>query len=523
MRLKELRIKNFGKLSDKTISLDDGINVIYGENESGKSTIHTFIRGMFFGMERARGRAAQKSAFAKYEPWENPNYYSGELDFEVDDKRFVLSRNFDKYHKDVSLICLDDGEELSVEHGDLEMLMDGLSGQTYDNTFSIAQLSARPGVSLAEELKNYAMNYYASGDSELKLNVAIDKLKSRDKEIRKLSEEYTEKKQSQREHISQEMSYIWRDIHKLTQEKEELQKELEERREHDKRKEQDMQKHDVEKHHKIDEIRPVGWRVHPIEIIACLLLISATFIFLPQPFNYLLAIVLTLLSVIYIWNRMKISKKVEKTEPEIILEEITPAEDRLSAERLQWEIQHREEVLGERQVQYNNLSESLEDLDEVSDEAKTLDDRRTAIRLAIEKITELSGELQKGLRLKLNQVTSEIVSEITQGKYTRLIVEENLSMTVMEGNRKINVDQVSQGTAEQIYFALRMAAIEILHEDDYPILLDDTFVNYDDKRLEGVLAWLAKSGRQVLLFTCQKREQELLEHMNADYHYFKMS
>ena len=71
--------------------------MIYGENESGKSTLYTFIRASF-GVTR-RGRAAAQDAFSRYEPWENPNYYCGEMKFESGDKEFLLSRNFDRYGK----------------------------------------------------------------------------------------------------------------------------------------------------------------------------------------------------------------------------------------------------------------------------------------------------------------------------------------------------------------------------------------------------------------------------------------
>ena len=82
MRITELVLKNFGRFTDKRIGLTDGINIIYGENESGKSTLHTFLKGMLFGMERKRGRAAATDTFSTYEPWENPNYYAGILRFE---------------------------------------------------------------------------------------------------------------------------------------------------------------------------------------------------------------------------------------------------------------------------------------------------------------------------------------------------------------------------------------------------------------------------------------------------------
>mgnify|MGYP000981443581 CR=1 FL=1 len=58
MKITELILKNFGKFTNKQILLTDGINIIYGENESGKTTLHIFLKGMLFGMERKRGRAA---------------------------------------------------------------------------------------------------------------------------------------------------------------------------------------------------------------------------------------------------------------------------------------------------------------------------------------------------------------------------------------------------------------------------------------------------------------------------------
>ena len=81
MQIRELILKNYGKFHNRQIELEDGINLIYGENESGKSTIHTFIKGMLFGMERGRGRAAVNDTYSTYEPWENSNYYAGILQF----------------------------------------------------------------------------------------------------------------------------------------------------------------------------------------------------------------------------------------------------------------------------------------------------------------------------------------------------------------------------------------------------------------------------------------------------------
>ena len=85
MRFLDLYISGFGKFHDTAVSFEDGLNVIYGKNEAGKSTIHTFIRGMLFGIERQRGRAARNDIYSKYEPWENSGTYEGQLRLESDE------------------------------------------------------------------------------------------------------------------------------------------------------------------------------------------------------------------------------------------------------------------------------------------------------------------------------------------------------------------------------------------------------------------------------------------------------
>ena len=252
-----------------------------------------------------------------------------------------------------------------------------------------------------------------------------------------------------------------------------------------------------------------------MEILAAVLAVVLCVWLLKRPWNYLVAIILVLLSSIYVWNRMKISKKVEKTEPEKILEEITPQEEKIPTDRLKWELERNALELGDKRVRYSNLKEDLEELDGISDEERILNVQAEARQLAIDKIQELSGEMQKKLRGKLNDRVSEIMEFITEGKYTRLNVEEGLNISLLSEGRKVDIARVSQGTAEQVYFALRMAASEVLLEEELPVILDDTFVSYDEERLESVMEWLAKSGKQVLLFTCQKREMKILSEMGV--------
>ena len=61
MIIKDIRLTNFGKFNHKMVTLEPGLNIVYGENEAGKTTLHTFIRGMLFGIEKQRGKASVRT------------------------------------------------------------------------------------------------------------------------------------------------------------------------------------------------------------------------------------------------------------------------------------------------------------------------------------------------------------------------------------------------------------------------------------------------------------------------------
>ena len=137
--------------------------------------------------------------------------------------------------------------------------------------------------------------------------------------------------------------------------------------------------------------------------------------------------------------------------------------------------------------------------------------RQKALILAEEKMKEAAASLGRQTSGRLNARTSEIFSELTEGRYRGITAGDNLEITVWDGERRIRAEQLSRGTLEQIYFSIRMAAAEVLLEEFVPVLLDDTFAFYDEKRLESVLKWLSRQKRQVIIFTCHRREEEILE------------
>ena len=153
MRLLDLHIDGFGKFFDRSVSFEDGLNIVYGKNEAGKSTIHTFIRCMLFGLERGRGRAAKNDLYTKYEPWDNRAVYGGRLRLEKDGVVYRIERNFKKDQKSLTIVDETDGKEIEPTKSFMDYLLGGLTETTYRNTISIGQLNSVTDDGMVTEVK----------------------------------------------------------------------------------------------------------------------------------------------------------------------------------------------------------------------------------------------------------------------------------------------------------------------------------------------------------------------------------
>ncbi len=95
MKIKQLKINSYGKLKDKELNLKDGINLVEGKNESGKSTIFHFIVNSFYGISKNK-KGKEYSDFEKYKPWVEEEF-SGKIVYELDNgESFEVFRDFKK-------------------------------------------------------------------------------------------------------------------------------------------------------------------------------------------------------------------------------------------------------------------------------------------------------------------------------------------------------------------------------------------------------------------------------------------
>ena len=147
-----------------------------------------------------------------------------------------------------------------------------------------------------------------------------------------------------------------------------------------------------------------------------------------------------------------------------------------------------------------------------------LEDTYAALEIAQQTLAQARAQLQRRFAPQISRRAQELFGELTLGRYTRLTLAEDLSVQAgaQEEDTLRGALWRSDGTADQLYLALRLAVSEAL-TPNAPLVLDDALARFDDQRLARALAVLERAAehKQVILFSCQKREQLLAAERSA--------
>ena len=179
MKIKNLKVNSYGKLENKEIDLADNINIIYGKNESGKSTILRFMVNMFYGASKNK-KGRDISDYDKYKPW-NKSDFSGKIKYTLDDgKTYEVYREFGKKNP---IVYNENLEDITKQYN-----IDKTNGSEFfyeqtqidENTFLSTIASEQNEVRLEKSSQNMLLqkisNLVETGDDNVSLKKALEKL-----------------------------------------------------------------------------------------------------------------------------------------------------------------------------------------------------------------------------------------------------------------------------------------------------------------------------------------------------------
>ncbi len=146
--------------------------------------------------------------------------------------------------------------------------------------------------------------------------------------------------------------------------------------------------------------------------------------------------------------------------------------------------------------------------------AEALTKRYDALELALGALENANSELQTRFSPQISALAGKLLGEMTGERYDTILLGSDLRAEAREKGELVTRQllYLSGGTADQVYLAVRLAICKLALGEDVPIVLDDALVRFDDERMRAALTLLRQEAgtRQIILFSCQKREQAAL-------------
>jgi len=182
LKIKKIKINSYGNIENKEIYFNDNINIIFGKNESGKSTLLNFIKSIFYGISKNK-EGKEISDYEKYKPW-NKNEFSGKIKYELDNKEaYEVFRDFNKKNSIVFDERMNDiSNNYKIDKKDGNQFFKEQTGVD-ESTYISSLISVQQEVVLDKASQNVLLqrlaNLAGTGDDKVSFAKAIDRLNKR--------------------------------------------------------------------------------------------------------------------------------------------------------------------------------------------------------------------------------------------------------------------------------------------------------------------------------------------------------
>ena len=568
---------DFGNIVNKNIEFSDGINLIHGDNEAGKSTLVYFIKSMFYGVNRNKGKNPF-SELERFKPWKDAEF-SGKMDYVVGDEKFSAFRDFNRNN---SKVFDESGNDITGDFSkdksrgvELGFSHLGIDEETFLNSIFISQ-----GNVIVEDNERKSMiqkltNIIQSGDEAMSFDKAKQKLhkylldevgteRTHNKPINVVTREIEafEKtreglifKRTKKEDINEKKKDIAKRIEDLNREYEDAEKVFEVKERYarlvsEREKEYEislkvLEKEKTEKTKKRKKTKNTLLYISSIVwiAIAICLMIYKLYIWSVIPLVLALASVLVIskfysldvnlnppqdLDVIKENLKRKEKKELELLNKGGVKESLTSRKLMDVKNLINGIEKNKNDLLLEEHklnIENENVSEHVERLNDVEEQLCELYEKEEDIRkleysikLAEEKLDEAYEELKADIVPHIEGAIKSNIAATTNGKYVDTIYNDREGLLLENSLGDIvSVDKLSMGTIDQMYLGFRFALSEKI--GNVPIFLDETFAYYDDIRLENILRVLAEKSRtsQIFIMTCSDRERRILDRIGLGY------
>lgn len=584
MKINNLKINSFGKLENRDLEFIK-FNLIYGDNEAGKSTLLNYIMHMFYGMNKSKSLKSN-SEYDRFCPW-NSNDFSGQINYDLDDgSNYRVYRDFDK--KETFIYDKNNTEISNLFSVDKKLgnqfLLDQikLDRDLLEKTFVINQNSLKVVKNDRDELIQKISNLIESGSEDISYeklqkklgnlqleNVGSDRSSDRPYNIAKEKFEKNSAEINYLKNVNDDKYVINKKISDVD-EKIEINSEKIESVNIAKNKFKEFnlinEKIKLKEEYYIDESDDeINHKNNKMifVILGIIFLVLFIFNFLKIK-NNLINFILSGLFLLNIFSYFVINSFKRKNIKKITLNNKQKIYDEIKDEKIILKnniekfknelinqygnyvekyfnndidviynelINEKNSLILERkklELEYSNILPKLERYVNLVEEQELLKDelinlakKNAGYSIAKKLLEEAYLEIKNSVTPKFFDNLSDVVKTITNGKYVKVYVNDEIEVEDYLG-KIYSIDKLSFGTIEEIYFSLRVSIALMISEEKFPIILDESFVYFDDNRLRSILNYLYSLDNQIIILSSNKREKNLLDFGNYDYNFIQL-
>ena len=584
MRINNLKINSFGKLNNRDLEFGK-FNLIYGDNEAGKSTLLNYIMHMFYGMNKSKSLKSN-SDYDRFCPW-NSNDFSGQINYDLDDgSNYRVYRDFGKketYIYDKNNTEISNLFSVDKKCGN-QFLLDQikLDKNLLEKTFVINQNSLKVLKNDRDELIQKISNLIESGSEEISYeklqkklghlqleNVGSDRSSDRPYNIAREKFEKNGSEINYLKNVNDDKYLINKKISDVDEKIEINSEKIESVNiAKNKLKEFNLINEKIklkEEYYEGESDDKIDNKISKMIFIILGIIVIVLFIFnFLKIKNDLINFILSGLFLLNIFSYFLINNFKRKNIKKITLNNKQKIHDEIKDEKIMLKnnikkfknelinqygnyveryfnndidiiynelINEKNSLILERkklELEYSNILPKLEryvnlveEQEILKDELSNLAKKNAGYSIAKKLLEEAYMEIKNSVTPKFFDNLSDVVKIITNGKYVKVYVNDEIEVEDYLG-KIYSIDKLSFGTIEEIYFSLRVSIALMVSEEKLPIILDESFVYFDDNRLGLILNYLYGLDNQIIILSSNKREKNLLDFGNYEYNFIQL-
>lgn len=558
MYINKLFLKEFGKFNNREIKLEQGLNVVYGAEKSGKTTIKDFITGMFFGMDKTKRNSS--GGYDQRKP-NGLNGYSGKVQVTLGGKTHLMERNFLMSTDGASLTDIESGKEERLKaKNSFRGVLYNMDKRTFIDAMNIDEVSymGEDDVHVSESMEKYLRNMKESGSSRInkadaiaylenerkkydnqKYLMQIEELEAQMDELGDVDKELEDIRKARRDELdsyNMEIARLKREARQLVNEKDaEIPDEDEDRErsrifleveaidDQDDVKEAEKEKKKKKITDNIFVIMGTG-----ILVVAVIMLIVHLVGFqksIQQLFTIctIAFVAITIIDGLFRKGTFDGDKLPSEEEYQRTIYEMGRATEsrtvRVEIDRVFQEEHDRkldmfkfqEHDAIEKRDAYRELKEKR---DAIFVDYDALETEKKSIDRAISLINKISDELGSQFQ-DITARISDMLNLLSGGAYQEIKLDDMMHVSVRKDDHFFRIEFLGKEVVNQVYLAVRLAVASIMNKEKMPLVIDDAINLKEGMQSEDILKAISKTGaEQTIILTSDENMVQKLTDAN---------